>query len=187
MTGLSGSILITGGSGTLGHAIVRTALAEHWDCTFTIYSRSELRQASMRQAYGNLRYVLGDVRDYDRLAAAIAGHDLVIHAAAMKRLPECDAQPVECYQTNTQGSINVLRACQWHGVKRLIAISTDKACAASTAYGASKLMMERAIIVQKRWPDDLQCGALRQRRRQQWIGRADLARAGQAGQAANGH
>ncbi len=64
----------------------------------------------------------------------------------MKRLPECDAQPVECYQTNVHGSINVLRACQGHGVKRLIAISTDKACAASTAYGASKLMMERAII-----------------------------------------
>jgi len=64
----------------------------------------------------------------------------------MKRLPECDAQPVECFQTNVQGSVNVLRACQWHGVKRMIVISTDKACAASTAYGASKLMMERAII-----------------------------------------
>lgn len=144
--GLSGNILITGGSGTLGHAIVRTSIAERWDCAITIYSRSELRQAQMRQAYPQLRYVLGDVRDEGRLSAAIAGHDLVIHAAAMKRLPECDAQPVECYATNVQGSINVLRACQWHGVKRLIAISTDKACAASTAYGASKLMMERAII-----------------------------------------
>lgn len=143
---LSGNILITGGSGTLGHAIVRTALAERWNCRFTIYSRSELRQAQMRQHYSHCRYVLGDVRDYERLASAVAGHDLVIHAAAMKRLPECDAQPVECYQTNTQGSINVLRACQQHGVARLIAISTDKACAASTAYGASKLMMERAII-----------------------------------------
>jgi len=144
---LSGNILITGGSGTLGHAIVRTALQERWDCAITIYSRSELRQSQMRQQYGSLRYVLGDVRDAERLCAAIAGHDIVIHAAAMKRLPECDAQPVECYQTNVQGSINVLRACQWHGVKRLVAISTDKACAASTAYGASKLMMERAIVV----------------------------------------
>lgn len=143
---LSGNILITGGSGTLGHAIVRAALRDNWNCDITVYSRSELRQAQMRQQYPSLRYILGDVRDYERLAAAVAGHDMVIHAAAMKRLPECDAQPVECYQTNTQGSINVLRACQWHGVKRLIAISTDKACAASTAYGASKLMMERAII-----------------------------------------
>ena len=143
---LTGRILITGGSGTLGNAIVRTALQEKWDADFTIFSRSELRQAQMRQSYGNLRYVLGDVRDYERLSAAVAGHDTVIHAAAMKRLPECDAQPVECYQTNVHGSINVLRACQWSGVKRLIAISTDKACAASTAYGASKLMMERAIV-----------------------------------------
>lgn len=143
---LAGRILVTGGSGTLGHAIVRTALQEKWDADFTIYSRSELRQAQMRQRYGSLRYVLGDVRDYDRLAAAVVGHDVVIHAAAMKRLPECDAQPIECYATNVQGSVNVLRACQMGGVKHLIAISTDKACAASTAYGASKLMMERALI-----------------------------------------
>lgn len=143
---LTGNIFVTGGSGTLGHAIVRTALQEAWDCAITIYSRSELRQAQMRAKYPGLRYVLGDVRDYDRLSAAVAGHDVVVHAAAMKRLPECDAQPVECYQTNVQGSINVLRACQWHGVKRMIAISTDKACAASTSYGASKLMMERAVI-----------------------------------------
>lgn len=143
---LSGNILITGGSGTLGSAIVRTAQRENWPCTFTIYSRSELRQAQMRAKYPHCRYVLGDVRDYDRLAAAVAGHDLVIHAAAMKRLPECDAQPVECYETNVRGSLNVLRACQWHGVGRLIGISTDKACAATTAYGASKLAMERAFI-----------------------------------------
>lgn len=100
----------------------------------------------MRARWPHCRYVLGDVRDYDRLSAAIAGHDLVIHAAAMKRLPECDAQPAECYATNVQGSLNVLRACQWHGVGRLVGISTDKACAATTAYGASKLAMERAFI-----------------------------------------
>ena len=102
---LTGRILITGGSGTLGNAIVRTALQEKWDADFTIFSRSELRQAQMRQSYGNLRYVLGDVRDYERLSAAVAGHDTVIHAAAMKRLPECDAQPVECYQTNVHGQL----------------------------------------------------------------------------------
>lgn len=143
--GLTGNILITGGSGTLGHAIVRTAEAEGWDCTFTIYSRSELRQAQMRQKHPACRYILGDVRDVERLAAAVAGHDLVIHAAAMKRLPECDAQPAECYATNVQGSLNVLRACQRAGVARLVGISTDKACAATTAYGASKLAMEKAF------------------------------------------
>jgi UDP-N-acetylglucosamine 4,6-dehydratase/5-epimerase len=145
---LSGNILITGGSGTLGHAIVRTALAEHWDCTFTIYSRSELRQASMRQAYGNLRYVLGDVRDYDRLAAAVAGHDLVIHAAAVKRIPEAEQQPINCYETNVIGSMNVARACVAGGVKRCVGVSTDKACRSITCYGASKLAMEKLFQAQ---------------------------------------
>lgn len=146
MSGLSGNIFITGGSGTLGHAIVRTAEREGWDATFTIYSRSELRQAQMRATHPRCRYVLGDVRDAERLSAAIAGHDLVIHAAAMKRLDECDRAPAECYATNVQGSLNVLRACVSHSVPRLIGISTDKACAATTAYGASKLAMEKAFI-----------------------------------------
>lgn len=145
---ITGNILITGGSGTLGHAIVRTALAERWDCSITIYSRSELRQAEMRQHYGSLRYILGDVRDYDRLAAAVAGHDLIIHAAAMKRLPECEAQPSECYQTNVIGAANVARAAIAGGVSRVIGISTDKACRAITAYGASKLAMEKLFLAQ---------------------------------------
>lgn len=139
---LTGNILITGGSGTLGHAIVRTALLEAWDCTFTIYSRSELRQAEMRQHYPGLRYVLGDVRDYDRLSAAVAGHDLIIHAAAVKRIPEAEQQPINCIETNVYGSANVVRACIAGGVKRCVGISTDKACAAITTYGASKRMME---------------------------------------------
>ena len=100
---LTGNILITGGSGTLGQAIIRTAEKERWDCQITVYSRSELRQAELRQRYPKVRAILGDVRDYDRLAAAVAGHDLVIHAAAMKRLPECEAEPGECYQTNVRG------------------------------------------------------------------------------------
>lgn len=145
---LSGNILITGGSGTLGHAIVRTAERERWDCSFTIYSRSELRQAQMRVKHPRCRYVLGDVRDYERLAAAVAGHDLVIHGAAMKRIPECEAHPVECYATNVQGSINVARACIAAGVKRCVGISTDKAVRAITCYGASKLALETIFRAQ---------------------------------------
>ncbi len=141
--GLTGNILITGGSGTLGHAIVRQSIEERWDCAITVYSRSELRQAQMRQQYAGLRYVLGDVRDYDRLAAAVAGHDIVIHAAAVKRIPEAEQQPVNCYETNVIGSMNVARACGAGGVSRCIGISTDKACRAITAYGASKLAMEK--------------------------------------------
>ena len=139
---LTGNILITGGAGTLGHAIVRQAQTDNWDCTFTIFSRSELRQAQMRAKYPQYRYLLGDVRDDRAVEAAVAGHETVIHAAAMKRLPECEAQPGECYQTNVGGSANVARACALHRVKTAIAISTDKACRSITAYGASKLLME---------------------------------------------
>lgn len=139
---LTGTILITGGSGTLGHAIARTARAEGWDCRITVYSRSELRQAEMRARHPECRYVLGDVRDYDRLAAAFAGHDLVIHAAAMKRIPECEAHSSECVATNVGGSANVVRAALAAGVARVVGISTDKACAAITTYGASKRLME---------------------------------------------
>ncbi len=150
--GLSGRILITGGSGTLGHAIVRTAEREGWDCSITIYSRSELRQAQMRARYPQCRYVLGDVRDLNALYSAIIGHDLVIHAAALKRIPECEAQPAECYETNVLGSINAVRACQAAGVKRCVGISTDKACRAVTAYGASKLAMEKLFQAQPEQP-----------------------------------
>lgn len=140
---LSGNILITGGSGTLGHAIIKTAIAEQWDATFTIYSRSEHRQVEMRRTYPQWRYILGDVRDYARLEAAIAGHDLVIHAAALKHVELGDEQPDECYGINCYGSANVIRACMMQGVRRCIAISTDKAARAVTGYGASKLVMEK--------------------------------------------
>jgi UDP-N-acetylglucosamine 4,6-dehydratase/5-epimerase len=146
MTGLSGAVLITGGTGTLGNAIVRAA--QSWDCSITIYSRSELKQAEMRAKYPRLRYVLGDVRDYERLSAAVAGHDIVVHAAAVKRIPEAEQQPQNCYETNIGGSANVVRACRIQGARRCIGISTDKACASLTAYGASKLAMEKLFQAQ---------------------------------------
>ena len=149
---ITGNILITGGTGTLGHAIVRTAQAEGWDSRITIFSRSEYRQALMRARYPHLRYVLGDVRDYASVAAAVTGHDLVIHAAAMKRLPECEAQPAECIAVNVLGSQNVARACIAGGVPTCIGISTDKACRASTVYGASKLALEGLFRAQPAAP-----------------------------------
>jgi UDP-N-acetylglucosamine 4,6-dehydratase len=165
--GLSGSILVTGGSGTLGHAIVRTAIAERWDCTFTIYSRSELRQAQMRQAYPHLRYVLGDVRDYDRLSAAVTGHDTVIHAAAVKRIPEAEQQPVNCYETNAIGSMNVARACIVQAVSSAAwASRPTRRAEAITAYGASKLAMEKLFQAQARRA----CASLR------WSGTATWSR-----------
>lgn len=138
---MRGRILITGGSGTLGHAILHKALREGWDAEFTVLARSELKLSMMRRRWPRLRTVVGDVRDPDCLAAAVAGHDGVIHAAAMKRIPECEEQPRECYLTNVIGSENVARAC-FDTVKWVVAISTDKACQATTTYGSSKLMME---------------------------------------------
>lgn len=138
---LSGNILITG-AGTLANAIVRTAEAENWNAQFTIYSRSENTQALMKRRYPQCRYVLGDIRDYDRLAAAMTGHSLCLHTAALKRLPECEAQPTECIQTNVIGSMNVARACIAGGVERCVGISTDKACASVSTYGASKRLLE---------------------------------------------
>lgn len=138
---LRGRILITGGAGTLGRALMRESERRGWDAEFTIYSRGELLQAQTRALFPRARYTLGDVRDYDRLAAAVQGHDLVIHAAAMKRIPECEAHPSECLATNVTGSLNVARACAAAGAAA-VAISTDKACRASTLYGASKLAME---------------------------------------------
>lgn len=139
---LVGNILITGGTGTLGHAILRTAEQEGWQATFTIFSRSELRQAEMKRLYPDARFILGDIRDANRIEAAVIGHDCVIHAAAMKRIPECEAQPTECVETNVVGSANVIQACRRAGIRQCIGISTDKACGAVTTYGASKRMME---------------------------------------------
>lgn len=157
MTGISGRILITGGGGTLGHAIAYAAETQRWDCSLTIYSRSELRQAQMRAQYPKLRYVLGDVADYDRLSAAIAGHDVVIHAAAMKRIPECEQHPTECIRVNVLGSANVVRACVAHGVGLCLGVSTDKAVRASTPYGASKLLLEALWRAQPSEPTRFVC------------------------------
>lgn len=139
------NVLLTGGTGTLGHAILEQAKRDNWPARFTVYSRSELSQARMRQQYPDVRYVLGDIRDRDRIMAAAAGHDVVLHLAAMKRVPECEAQPEECFKTNVVGTHNVIQACQAAGVARCVVVSTDKACAAITTYGASKRLAEGMV------------------------------------------
>lgn len=138
---LTGSVLITG-NGTLTRAILRQAQRDMWDARFTVFSRSESRLALLKQRYPHVRTIIGDVRDTEAVSAAVAGHDTVIHGAALKRIPECEAQPAECFATNVQGSQNVARACLAHGVSVAVGISTDKACRAATVYGASKLLLE---------------------------------------------
>lgn len=143
MTGLQGDILITGGAGTLGQAIVERARRDKWDCTFTIYSRDPLKHQAMRRKYPECRYVLGDVLDARALTLAAVGHDTIIHAAAQKHIPEAEHHPAHCYAVNVEGSRNVLDAAEDAGVGQVIAISTDKACWPVNVYGASKFMMER--------------------------------------------
>lgn len=143
---LSGNIMLTGGTGTLGTAILEQAERENWPARFTVYSRSELRQAQLRARFPHARYLLGDVRDRARLEAAAAGHDVVLHLAAMKRVPECEQQPGECIQTNVLGTANVIAACQAAGVARCVVVSTDKACSAITTYGASKRLAEGLVM-----------------------------------------
>jgi UDP-N-acetylglucosamine 4,6-dehydratase len=143
METLQGNILITGGTGTLGRAIVARAMTYTWDCTLTILSRDELKQYEMRRQYPACRYVLGDVQDGETLARIFAGHDLVIHAAAQKHIPEGEANPWQTLQTNVLGSAGVLWAAARANVKEVILVSTDKVCHPVNVYGASKLLMER--------------------------------------------
>ncbi len=140
---ITGTVLVTGGSGSLGGAILSRAASERWDAEFVVYSRDEVKQAAMRDRFPNVRYVLGDVRDGESLETAMRGVDVVIHAAAYKRVPEAERETMACVQANVIGSMNIVREALRAGIPRVIGISTDKACAPINAYGQSKALMER--------------------------------------------
>lgn len=138
-------LLITGGTGTLGHAIVMDNERKSRGYDITVLARSELRLAEMKNKFPYIKTIVGDVRDFKRLQAAVSGYDIVVHAAAMKRIPECEQNPSECFLTNIYGSENVARACLGQ-VSTVVGISTDKACQAVTMYGASKLATESIFM-----------------------------------------
>lgn len=144
---LKGRVFITGGSGTLGRAIIQRA-TQDWPCEITVFNRSEYLQALLKQDYPHVNCVPGDVRDFHHLRAAMAGHDTVLHLAAAKRIPECEQYPDECWKTNVHGSQNVVDAALLNGVSTCLGISTDKACQPVTMYGASKLAMEKIFQAQ---------------------------------------
>lgn len=143
------SILITGGTGSFGKAFVKTVLARYPDVKrLVIFSRDELKQFEMSQQfpeseYPALRYFIGDVRDADRLRRAMEGIEVVIHAAALKQVPAAEYNPFECIKTNILGAQNVIEACLDKGVKRVVALSTDKAAAPINLYGATKLCADK--------------------------------------------
>lgn len=143
------SILITGGTGSFGKAFVKTVLARHPKIKrLVIFSRDELKQFEMEQVFGasaypGIRYFIGDVRDYSRLKRALEGIDTVIHAAALKQVPAAEYNPFEFIKTNILGAQNLVDACLDCGVKRVIALSTDKAAAPINLYGATKLCSDK--------------------------------------------
>lgn len=142
------TILLAGGTGTLGHALTRFLL-DTTEATIRILSRGELLQKQMADTFAHherLRFFLGDVRDQARLNVACAGADLVIHAAALKHIDKGEHDPEEFIKTNVQGTMNVMAACRTMGVQKAVLISTDKACAPVNTYGATKMLAERLWI-----------------------------------------
>lgn len=146
------SVLITGGTGSLGNALVAEILKK-WPKVqrLVIYSRDEQKQFNMankypKSEYPNLRFFIGDVRDYERLKRACRGIDVLIHAAAMKHVPIAEYNPMECVKTNIMGAENVINACLETDVSRVVALSTDKACAPVNLYGATKLVSDKLFV-----------------------------------------
>jgi UDP-N-acetylglucosamine 4,6-dehydratase len=150
---LTGRVLITGGSGFLGRGILRRIRREKWPAQVTIYSRDETKQYEVKRRWPEANCILGDVRDADRLEAVMVGHDLVIHAAAVKYIPEAEKNVAETISVNVQGSYNVAKAAARAGVKTVVGISTDKACSPLNTYGATKMLMERLFAEANTWSD----------------------------------
>jgi len=143
------SILITGGTGSLGKALVRYLLENTQARRIVIFSRDELKQLGMRKDFDNdprLRWFLGDVRDIERLKRAFHGVDFVIHAAALKQVDTGEYNPMEFIKTNVLGSQNVIDASIESGVKRVVALSTDKASSPINLYGATKLTADKLFV-----------------------------------------
>jgi len=141
-------ILITGGTGSFGKKYVEVILSKYTPKKIIIFSRDELKQFEMAQIYNNpcMRYFIGDVRDVDRLKEAMYEVDYVIHAAAQKQVPAAEYNPMECIKTNIHGAENVIKAAIYSNVKRVMALSTDKAANPINLYGATKLASDKLFV-----------------------------------------
>jgi FlaA1/EpsC-like NDP-sugar epimerase len=147
MRTIAGSrILITGGTGSFGNWMARKLAAEN-PRSVAIFSRDEKKQWDMRRDFPEFEYLVGDIRDYDRLLDAMRGIDLVFHAAALKQVPSCEAVPMEAVKTNILGAENIRRAAIARGVQLVIGLSTDKAVKPINAMGLSKAMMEKIFCL----------------------------------------
>jgi UDP-N-acetylglucosamine 4,6-dehydratase len=142
------TIMITGGTGSFGNAVLSRLLADDEVERIVIFSRDEKKQHEMRLTFNNpkIHFEIGDVRDDRRIDRAMSGVDLVFHAAALKQVPSCEFFPMEAVQTNIIGTNNVIDAVVRHGVERLVVLSTDKAAYPVNAMGCSKMMLEKLMI-----------------------------------------
>src|SRR5947209_3063492 len=143
------AVLVTGGTGSFGRKFVQIMLKEYRPKRLVVFSRDELKQHEMRASgldHSSLRYFLGDVRDSVRLERAFAGITVVVHAAALKQVPACEYNPFEAIQTNIMGDRTVVHAAINQGVKRVLALSTDKAVNPINLYGATKLCAEKMFV-----------------------------------------
>jgi UDP-N-acetylglucosamine 4,6-dehydratase len=148
-------ILISGGTGSFGHAVIKRFLDSEIQ-EIRIFSRDEKKQDDLRKKYNNkkLKFYIGDVRDYDSISAAVLGTDFIFHAAALKQVPSCEFFPMEAFKTNVLGADNVITAAINHKIKKVICLSTDKAVYPINAMGLSKAMMEKIAISKSRLSSD---------------------------------
>jgi UDP-N-acetylglucosamine 4,6-dehydratase (inverting) len=143
------SILITGGTGSFGHTFLPMTLERYDPRRIIVYSRDEMKQWEMARKYQGdkrVRFFIGDVRDRERLYRALDGVDYVVHAAATKIVPTAEYNPFECIKTNINGAMNLIDACIDKGVKRVVALSTDKASSPINLYGATKLASDKLFV-----------------------------------------
>jgi UDP-N-acetylglucosamine 4,6-dehydratase len=143
------TILVTGGTGSFGNTFIPLTLAKHCPKKVIVYSRDEMKQWEMAKSYSQdsrVRFFIGDVRDRDRLYRALDGVDYVVHAAATKIVPTAEYNPFECVKTNIIGAMHLIDACIDRGVKRVVALSTDKASSPINLYGATKLASDKLFI-----------------------------------------
>jgi len=145
------AVMVTGGTGSFGKHFVKTVLKQYKPRKLIVFSRDELKQYEMQQVYGTeqypcMRFFIGDVRDRDRLDLAMRGVDYVVHAAALKQVPTAEYNPFECIRTNVFGAENVVYAALRRNVKKVIALSTDKAANPVNLYGASKLASDKIFV-----------------------------------------
>jgi UDP-N-acetylglucosamine 4,6-dehydratase (inverting) len=165
------TILVTGGTGSFGKKFIQTVFSRFEPKKVIVYSRDELKQYEMQSSktfskyseQGRIRYFIGDVRDYHRLKMAMEGVDIVIHAAALKQVPAAEYNPFEAVKTNIIGGQNVIDAAIRQGVKRVIALSTDKAAAPINLYGATKLASDKLFVAANNYkgPHDIKFSVVR--------------------------